>query len=79
MSNLPDKNKDCIQGVVRLKHSMTNAAGQSFAEGQLMIISKRKKGKGTVELRPLRGGIICTEDNVDFLGNKTDLGFESNQ
>lgn len=79
MTNFPDKNKDCTQGVVRLKKTMFNQAGQGFPEGQLMIVSKRKKGDKSVTLRPVHGQLVCSEDDVDFLGKKVELGFEPTQ
>lgn len=79
MSNLPKKNADCRQGVVQLKESMVNAAGEVFAEGQLMVITNRRKRDGSVELRPLRGSIRCSEENVHYVAPKKALGFGDNQ
>ncbi len=79
MSNLPEKNADCRQGVVQLKKSMTNAAGEVFVEGQLMVITNRRKRDGTVELRPIRGNIRCSEESVDYVAPREELGFGENQ
>lgn len=76
---LPKLAKDAVQGVVRLKNSYRNQAGEVFPAGQLMIITKRNKKSKTVELRPIKGNIILDEDAIEFLGNKVDLGFDENQ
>ena len=73
MAKMPDKNKDCLQGVVALKSSMVNKAGEYFPAGQLMVITERIKKEGTVSLRPLRGNIVTDEDSVEYLGTKSEL------
>lgn len=76
---LPKLAKDAVQGVIRLKETYRNKAGDVFPAGHLMIITKRNKKSKTVELRPIKGNIILDEDAIEFLGNKVDLGFDENQ
>ena len=77
--NFPKFNKDCLQRVVRLKKTVRNRGGETFLEGDLMVVTKRNKSESTVHVRPLKGSIIIDEDDCEFLGDKEAFGFNKYQ
>lgn len=75
----PELNKDCIQRVVQLNRTIRNKAGELFPEGTLMIVTQRHKRSKEVSIRPLNGSIRVSEDACNFLGDKDDFGFSTQQ
>jgi|TARA_R110000822_G_scaffold80570_1_gene191952 formylmethanofuran dehydrogenase subunit C len=76
---LPKLQKDSIGKVVILNRPVVNAIGQRFHAGMVMVVQNRDKKTGMATLRPLRGQICIHQDDVSFVGNKIDNGFDHSQ
>lgn len=75
----PDLNKDCVQRVIQLNKTVKNRAGELFPEGTLMVITQRHKRDKEVTIRPLNGSIRVSEDDCDFIGDKSLIGLSEQQ